>query len=64
MELNQDKIINSVPERILHSYVTAKLCQTVQTYWHRYRDLVSMPLRILGIARYRIDLEKASIAYS
>ena len=57
MKLDKGKIIKCVPDRIFHSClkpfwkrcVTVKMCYTTQTYWYRYRNLVSIPLKIVGI---------------
>ena len=65
MELDQDKIINGVPDRILHSCPKPfwqRYCVTVKLCFKR-TGLVSMPLKILGIVSVSYRFKKAGIAY-
>ena len=40
-----------------------KMCYTSQTYWYRYRYLVSIPLKIVGIVSVSYRFEKAGITH-
>ena len=39
------------------------MCYATQTYWYRYRNLVSTPLKIVGIVSVSYRFEKAGIAH-
>ena len=39
------------------------MCYTTQTYWYRYRNLVSTSLKIVGIVSVSHRFEKAGIAH-
>ena len=68
MELDQGKIINCVPDRILHklskTILATILCQN-KTVLDRLRLLVSVsiPLTILGIVSVSYRFKKAGIAH-
>ena len=71
MELDQGKLINCVPDILFHSNlkpfwkrcVATKMCYRSQTYWYRYRNLVSIPLKIVGIVSVSYRFEKAGVAH-
>ena len=39
------------------------MCYTTQTYWCRYRNLISIPLKIVGIVSVSCRFEKAGISH-
>ena len=69
MKMDKGKLINRVSDRIFHSNlkpfwkrcVATKMCYTSQTYWYRYRYLVS--LKIVGIVSVSYRFKKAGIAH-
>ena len=72
MKLDKGKIVNCVPDRIFHSCLkpfwkrscaAIKLCYMTETYWYRYQNLVSIPLKIVGIVSVSYRFEKAGIAH-
>ena len=62
MKLDKGKIINC--PQLSKTIMETIMCHNkmTQTYWYRYRNLVSIPLKIVGIVSVSYRFEKAGIA--